>query len=144
MRALWLAALGLCPGSTGMAADPGGPCALRVDIAGVRSAQGQLRVALFDRSEHYLRRAFRSAVVDAADASDGQASLCFDGLDAGDYAAAAYHDLNGNRRNDPNLFGIPAEPAAFSNGATASFGPPSWERARQRIDPPGAMRLELR
>ena len=63
-------------------------------------------------------------VVPAADAV-----ATFEDLAPGTYAVAVYHDENGNGEFDQGLFGIPLEGYAFSMGARAFFGPPSFERA---------------
>lgn len=41
------------------------------------------------------------------------------------YAVKAFHDVNGNKELDTNLFGVPTEPYGFSNNARGVFGPPS-------------------
>ncbi len=134
------AALLSLPPLAGAGPASGAACALRVEVQGLRSAQGQVRIALFGSPERFLRQALRHAVADAA--LPGVA-VCFDDLPAGDYAAAAYHDLNGNGRNDRNLLGIPSEPGAFSNGARPGLGPPTWDQARVSLQPPAVMRLQL-
>lgn len=53
----------------------------------------------------------------------------FTGLAPGRYAVAVYHDANDNDEFDQGFLGIPLEDYAFSSGATAFLGPPSFEAA---------------
>lgn len=57
----------------------------------------------------------------------GQASFTIGDLPAGEYAVQVMHDRNGNGELDSNFVGMPTEPWAFSNNATGSMGPPSWD-----------------
>lgn len=45
----------------------------------------------------------------------------------GRYAAAVYHDINGNDQMDKNLLGIPKEPYGFSNDFRPMFASPDFE-----------------
>jgi uncharacterized protein (DUF2141 family) len=54
-------------------------------------------------------------------------------LPAGHYAAAAYHDENGNKKLDKNIFGAPTEPYGFSNDARRLMSAPSFDEARFEI-----------
>jgi uncharacterized protein (DUF2141 family) len=61
---------------------------------------------------------------------NGVARAEFRSLGAGSYAIAVGQDLNGDGKVNVNFLGIPTEPVAFSNGASASmFGPPSFKDA---------------
>ena len=53
----------------------------------------------------------------------------FEGLKAGRYAVAMYHDVDGDESLDTNMLGIPREPYGFSNNAVGRFGPPSFDDA---------------
>lgn len=48
-------------------------------------------------------------------------------LEPGVYGMRVMHDVDGDFELDANFVGIPTEPWGFSNNATGSFGPPSWE-----------------
>ena len=50
-------------------------------------------------------------------------------LNPGVYAAAIYHDENGNKKLDQNFLGIPKEGYAFSNNAKGMMGPPKFKDA---------------
>ncbi len=51
-------------------------------------------------------------------------------LPYGNYAVAIYQDVNDNRKMDKNLMGVPKEPFAFSNGATAKWSEPEFDDAK--------------
>jgi uncharacterized protein (DUF2141 family) len=61
--------------------------------------------------------------------SAGERELRFDALPAGRYAVRAFLDRNGNETLDMNARGIPQEPFAFSNDASARLGPPRIDAA---------------
>lgn len=89
---------------------------------------GAVLVSLYDSEAGYAGGApMRQARVDIA---AGERTATFDGLPAGDYAARAFHDVNGDGRMTLNPFGIPIEPFAFSNNAVGRMGPAPWSAAR--------------
>jgi uncharacterized protein (DUF2141 family) len=48
----------------------------------------------------------------------------------GEYAVAAFLDMNGNGKQDRNFLGIPKEPYGFSNDARGTVGPAKWRDAK--------------
>lgn len=58
-------------------------------------------------------------------------------------ALTVVQDANANGRLDRNAFGMPTEPYGFSNDATGSFGPPSFEAARFEWAAGQVVRLKL-
>lgn len=105
---------------------------LIVEVGAVRSPLGQVRVALYDQAEMFLKpEGMRMAI--AKPASRGAMSVRFTDLPEGRYAVALYHDENGNGKLDSNLIGIPKEGTAFSNDGRASFGPPRFAEVAVRV-----------
>ncbi|WP_269533937.1 DUF2141 domain-containing protein [Chitinimonas sp. BJYL2] len=100
---------------------------LRIDIAGLQTREGSVLVAAYDQAEGFLKKPVAYAL---ADATNPQPQAVFANLPAGDYAISLFHDINGNRKLDKNLVGMPTEPYGFSNDAAGQFGPPSFEQAR--------------
>jgi uncharacterized protein (DUF2141 family) len=100
---------------------------LTVVIRNVRNANGVVRVALFSREKDYMKDFSTSRVVPAA---KGEVTVSFDALPPGDYAITVFHDENNNGKLDSNFFHIPKEGVGFSNDASATFGPPSWAKAK--------------
>lgn len=99
---------------------------LNVEIKNVGD-KGTVMVALFKPSDRWLGRASVGTATPAR--SDG-VSVTFKGLEEGEYAISLFVDENGNGKMDTNPIGIPIEPYAFSNDATGSFGPPTFEKAK--------------
>ena len=108
---------------------------LRVLIDGFNSDKGDARIALFNSMEGYKtdEKAFRQ---EAVRISNGKAEWALEDLPFGEYALKVFHDENGNRKLDKNLFGAPTEAYGFSNNARATFGPPDFKKAAFKFDDP--------
>ena len=100
---------------------------IAVEIAGVRSDSGLVRIALFDRPENFPSGE-QVAGLDVV-AKAGNVEALFDQVPPGRYAIAFFHDENGDGKFDTTLIGLPAEGYGFSNDAPVRFGPPSFEDA---------------
>ena len=104
---------------------------LEVDVAGLRSADGVIRVCLtadpqaFPACHNDVHAARRNVPA-------GSPLLAFAALPPGDYAAAVMHDENGNRRLD-TIAGIPREGFGFSRNPVVRFGPPRFAAARFQV-----------
>jgi len=101
---------------------------LDVDVQGLRSAKGTLRLCLTADPANF------PGCLDDADAVTrnvpaGVTHLHFDGLPRGGYALAVIHDENNNARLD-TLVGIPREGFGFSRNPAIRFGPPRFAAAR--------------
>ncbi len=102
---------------------------LIVRIEGVRSADGDIRVAVHRRADG-VDFPDSAGIVKAAMRPAGKAGdLVFAGLAPGDYAVAAFHDEDRDGDLDTNLLGIPTEGYGFSNEARGTFGPPDFDAA---------------
>ena len=120
---LGAAALALLAPAFASAAD------LTVRIEGVRSADGDIRVALHRRADG-VDFPDSAGIVKAAMRSAGKAGdLVFAGLAPGDYAVAAFHDEDRDGDLNTNLLGMPTEGYGFSNEARGIFGPPGFDAA---------------
>ena len=120
---LGAAALALLAPAFASAAD------LTVRIEGVRSADGDIRVALHRRADG-VDFPDSAGIVKAAMRPAGKAGdLVFAGLAPGDYAVAAFHDEDRDGDLNTNLLGIPTEGYGFSNEARGIFGPPGFDAA---------------
>ncbi len=105
---------------------------LTVEVTGIGQPDGQVVVSLFNQSEGWLRKGLSST---GAAAKAATVRVTFPGLSEGDYAVSVIHDVNGNRKLDTNLVGMPIEPYGFSNDAAGNFGPPSFDQAKFRLGP---------
>ncbi len=106
---------------------------LRVDVTGLRSAEGQVHFALYDSAEAFPDSdgMLREKVVAI---TGGKVRAVFSQLPLGTYAIAVFHDENRNREFDQGWFGIPLEGFAFSNDAKVAFGPPEFSAAAVPVD----------
>ena len=103
---------------------------------------GAVMVALFDSEATYGGgRPVGQARLDVA---AGERTATFAGLPAGEYAAKAFHDVDGDGGMDVNPCGMPTEPYAFSNNAVGTMGPASWERAHFTVSGATAQTIRLR
>lgn len=103
---------------------------LTIDVQGLNSTQGEVMVAVFAGAEGWLRKPVAVARQAAAGQTGSAVQLVLKELPEGALAVSVFHDLNGNGQLDRNAMGMPLEPFAFSNNASAAFGPPKFEQAR--------------
>lgn len=119
-------------GSGAPAAKAGG---LTVVVNSSRSAAGYIRVAVWRTPEGFLKP--KAAILRGKlPAKAGAVRFTFQDLPPGRYAAAAFHDENGNGEFDRTWLGLPEEGLGFSNGARIGLGPPSFEAAAVELTGP--------
>lgn len=119
---------GLCLVSGPAAGD--GAATLTIEVGGLRSADGQVLLALFRGADGFPgehAKAFRST---AAKIAGDRARIVLSGLPPGEYAFALVHDENGNDQLDKSWVGIPKEGFGASNDARGRFGPPKYADAK--------------
>jgi len=105
---------------------------LTVAVSDIDCCAVALHVALYHAESHWLTEngMVRGQVVPVLAAEQ---EVEFSGLPSGDYAVAAFQDLNRNGELD-RLFGlIPREPYGFS-GSAGGFRPPSFTEAAFAVD----------
>lgn len=107
------------------------------------AAPGQaVRLAVYDSEEAFLQEA--RAKHEAPLGSDGVAVLPLDDLDAGEYAFAAYLDVNGDGKlNRGKVLGRPKEPVAFSNGVTPKLRKPRYDETKVSVAPGSVVVITL-
>lgn len=111
------------------------------------SRAGSVMVALYDNAAAFDAGADTTgsrAVARTAVTASGGFVARFDNLPAGDYAAKAFHDLNGDGQMNFDAYGRPTEPYAFSNNASGNMGPARWSAAHFTVSGPTAQTLSLR
>ncbi|MCV9385572.1 DUF2141 domain-containing protein [Reichenbachiella ulvae] len=97
---------------------------LTILVQNVQTSDGKVRAGLYDSEGTFLKE----GVYVAGEAKEKEvAKLVFSGVAQGKYAVSVFHDENDNEELDTMVFGIPSEPFGFSNDATGSFGPPTFE-----------------
>ena len=107
-----------------------------IEIVGVRSASGNIEIAVYDSAESFLEDG-QSIATATFRAADGVTNGELPGLPAGRYAVAVFHDENANNEFDTNFIGLPVEGYGFSNDAAVFLGPPDYEDAVVEITPEG-------
>jgi uncharacterized protein (DUF2141 family) len=105
-------------------ATPAAAATLVVRAEGIGSGEGQLMVAVCNRSFDEAGCPLGSSRKPLGMAEE----FVFEGLTPGRYAIAVFHDLNGNGELDMIPPGLPTEPYGFSNDV-GRFRPPDFEAA---------------
>jgi uncharacterized protein (DUF2141 family) len=105
---------------------------LSITVEGVKTSNGKISVALYDRSEGFLKfdKVFKA---DSIKARKGVTSIEIHDLPGGEYALAVFHDENGNDELDTNWLGIPTESVGFSRARMKAFGPPSFRECALQV-----------
>ncbi len=106
---------------------------IEVECVDLRYDRGEVVCALYDRAESFPRESGVRA--GAYSSIAGGRALCrFEGIPAGRYAVAAFHDEDGDRKLR-TVLGIPREGYGFSNDARpGNFGPPKFAAAAFDFD----------
>lgn len=105
---------------------------IKVIITGFENENGNVRIGLSSSEKNYKANEFyRRATVNI---KNNSVEYVFDNIPFGTYAIKFYHDENENEKLDKNLFGIPKEEYGFSNNATGSFGPASFDDAKFTVN----------
>lgn len=115
---------------------------LSISVEGVKSSAGRINVAVYNKSEGFLKfdEVYKS---DSALASRGTTHIDIGELPEGIYALAIFHDENGNNELDTNWLGLPKESFGFSRGSMKAFGPPSFRECAMRINTDSEIRIIL-
>ncbi len=134
LNAAWIAGSATPP-----AALEGLPAAMEglevtIVIDNLRSARGQVRIALWSGPDGFADGDADTAIVETGQpARPGVVRFTIPGLAPGRYAVASYHDENGNGEFDQTWIGLPDEGLGFSNGAWIGLGPPAFDEAAVEI-----------
>lgn len=104
-----------------------GAADLAVTVTGVRSAQGDVRIAIYDRAEGF-RKESRARQVISVPAAAGSVATTFPNLSAGRYAVIAYHDEDANGRLNLRFGRIRTEGYGLSSNPQV-MGPPAFNDA---------------
>jgi len=106
---------------------------LIVEINGFQSSSGKAMIALYNTKNKYEND--ENAIHQAKLLINGT-SVVWTVIDlpSGEYAIKMYYDENNNGIMDTNFLGIPKEGIGFSNNAEIGPNPPSFEKARFKIE----------
>lgn len=100
---------------------------ITVTVSNLKSDKGSVFVALYDKEENFLGKAYEGSIVKI---TDKKAIAIFKDVPNGEYAISVFHDENDNKKLDTNFMGIPKEALGCSNGATGFMGPPKYKDAK--------------
>jgi uncharacterized protein (DUF2141 family) len=108
---------------------------ITVVITGLRSADGEVLISLYNKAEGFPRD--RSTIIRAAAVTpDGSAQVTtvFEDLPYGDYAIAVLHDEDLSRGMTFGRFHLPKEGYCFSNNVKVRFKAPKFKKAKFTLD----------
>jgi len=110
------------------AANQCGAAEVVVRISGLSEPLGQVGCSLFAGPAGFPMD--NSGARNVWQAADAQGATCrFSDVPEGSYAVSIGHDLNGNRRVDTNLVGLPTEQWGVSNNARPMLRAPRFDEA---------------
>jgi uncharacterized protein (DUF2141 family) len=102
---------------------------LTVTVNGFAHTNGTIRLALWNSPKTYtdagkaLLKTEKVPVMPSV-------TFVITNLPNGEYTFGVYHDENGNKQMDKNLFGKPVERYGISNNALGMFGPAKYKKAK--------------
>lgn len=111
-----------------------GSAKLTLTVNKVKNDKGVVRVLLFDNAAGFpddVENAVKNASVKI---TGDKAVITFDNLSAGTYALSVFHDSENTGKLRTNAFGIPRDGYGFSNNASGTFGPPSFQKAAFKVN----------
>jgi len=139
VRLFGLALALCCLSPVGAAVADSGP-SLSVPVSTVRSGNGRVYVALYDR-DNWLKPG-RFVALRLVQARRGTVVAHFGSVRPGRYSVAVFHDENNNGTVDRNLLGLPAEGFGFSR--RTPFRIPSFKETSFDLAGASTMPVELR
>ncbi|MDD4911353.1 MAG: DUF2141 domain-containing protein [Sideroxydans sp.] len=105
---------------------------LKLTLLGKSISGKRLFVAVHSNADDFPTKdgkSIQSAVIATGDKTE----LSIPNIAPGEYAVAAFADVNGNRVLDSNFIGIPQEPVGISRDAKGRFGPPKFADAAFKV-----------
>jgi uncharacterized protein (DUF2141 family) len=117
---------------------------LDITVTGIHSDKGTLYLSLYNNEKGFPKDPKTAFRLFYAHIVNGISTFRLDKLPKGTYAAACYHDENGNAKLDANLFGIPTEGTGSSNNANGFLGPPKFRDAKFPLDRDTAITIRIR
>ncbi len=108
---------------------------LRVIVKNFKSDEGKANVIMYKDAYTFPDKPDRSYRTIWTTIKNGIVDVTFKDIPYGEYAFAAYHDINDNHRLDQNFIGIPIEGIAISNDAKG-FVMPRFKDAKVLLNSP--------
>lgn len=118
---------------------------LAVTIRGLAGTTGEVGCALYPETSASRFPLGASSIASQWMAADTQPLRCvWPGLPAGRYAVAVSHDVNGNRRTDTNLVGMPTEAWGVSRDARPWLRAPRFDEAMIELGDASSREIAVR
>jgi uncharacterized protein (DUF2141 family) len=105
------------------------PGSLTVIVSGLQNQKGQICYSLFSSGRGFPSSKQRAKQSGCVKIKSYPLQVTLRNLEAGNYAVAVFHDLNGDGILNQNQFGIPTEKFGFSQNPTVLTGPPKFAEA---------------
>jgi len=115
-----------------------------IDIAvtGIEDVDGWIQIAVYNSPNDFPDD--EAAIRIERFRVTGTSTECsIEGLEAGDYSFALFHDVNSNGQCDLNFLGIPTEPYGFSRNVKPVFKAPSFSETKMEISLNTQIEIEL-
>ncbi len=102
---------------------------LNIQIQGISNSRGNICYTIFSRSDGFPRDGAKALKAECSPLENQPLTLSIDGLNAGNYAVAVFHDENADGQLNTNAVGIPQEGFGFSNNPPILTGAPKFSEA---------------
>lgn len=113
-----------------------------VTVDGVRSARGQILIALHNTPSSFPSRWSGAVATLRVPAGPRPVVATFRNVPPGDYALVAVHDEDGDGQMTKSLIGFPQEGFGTSNNP-GFLGPPRFRAARFTLDSPARIAIRM-
>jgi uncharacterized protein (DUF2141 family) len=107
--------------------------ALSIEVDGIKNSTGSLAAQVFNEDNWLSDSPTLTQVLPIPSNYKGGPLQIDIELEAGNYAFAVYHDVDGNGAMNKNFIGLPEEPVGLSNDHRPRFGPPRYNKAELTI-----------
>ncbi len=103
---------------------------LTIIVQHLRNSKGQIGLSLYQSSDGFPNHPEKALATVFIKAHADSVEYTFSNIKPGTYAAAAFHDENGDKKVNATLLGIPKEGIGVSNNVKGRFGPPKFDDAK--------------
>ncbi len=116
---------------------------LKLTITGIENRNGTVEIGVFDNKNSFPDEGKEFKGVSVKPQKKGNLVAVIKNIPAGFYGIAVWHDENGNKKMDKNLFGIPKEKYGFSKNIYGRFGPPDFDKIAVKVTPEQVVELTI-
>lgn len=109
---------------------------VEIQVQNVTKSTGSIIISLFAQPQDWDKEV-PSTTFKIAPVVLGTSKLVVD-LPPGEYAFFLFDDVNNNGQLEKSVFGLPAEPYAFSNNVHIKFSKPAWKDLKFSVSDAGA------